>query len=195
MSTTVDVPESSNVEKGRPVAADAAARPGGSNKALAIIDFILRLGAIAAALGAAATMGTAEQTLPFFTQFFQFEASYDSFPTFEFFLISMSLVGGYLVLSLPFSVVTIIRPHAVGARLLLLILDAVFLTLAASSASASAGIVYLAHNGDQDTNWIAVCNQFGDFCMATSSAVVSAFVAVTALLLMVVMSGVALRNH
>ncbi|XP_028795508.1 casparian strip membrane protein 1-like [Neltuma alba] len=195
MSTAVDVPESSNVEKGKAVAADAAARPGGSKKGLAIMDFILRLGAIAAALGAAATMGTAEQTLPFVTQFFQFEASYDSFPTFTFFLISMAIVGGYLVLSLPFSIVTIIRPHALGARLLLLILDTFFLTLAASSASASAGIAYLAHNGNQDTNWFAICNQFGEFCLASSSAVVSAFVAVAAMFLMVVLSGVALRSH
>ncbi|KAK4281690.1 hypothetical protein QN277_013152 [Acacia crassicarpa] len=194
MSTSVDVPESSNVEKGRGVTV-AAARPGGTKKGLAIMDFILRLGGIAAAISAAAIMGTADQTLPFFTQFFQFEASYDSFPTFEFFLISMAIVGAYLVLSLPFSVVTIIRPHADGARLLLLILDTVFLTLATSSAAASAGIVYLAHNGDQNTNWIAICNQFGDFCLATSSAVVAAFAAVVILALTVVMSGVALRSR
>jgi len=37
----------------------------------------------------------------------------------------MALVGGYLVLSLPFSVVAIIRPHAVGPRLFLIILDTV----------------------------------------------------------------------
>jgi hypothetical protein len=48
------------------------------------VDFILRLGAVAAALGAAATMGMSDQTLPFFTQFFQFEASYDSFTTFQY---------------------------------------------------------------------------------------------------------------
>ncbi|KAI9090750.1 hypothetical protein K1719_028603 [Acacia pycnantha] len=170
MSSYVDVPESSNVEKGGVTV--AAARPGGTKKGLAIMDFILRLGAIAAAISAAAIMGTADQTLPFFTQFFQFEASYDSFPTFEFFLISMAIVGAYLVLSLPFSVVTIIRPHADGARLLLLILDTVFLTLATSSAAASAGIVYLAHN-----------------------AVVAAFAAVVILALTVVMSGVALRSR
>lgn len=40
------------------------------------MDFILRLGAIASALGAAATMATSDETFPFFTQFFQFEASY-----------------------------------------------------------------------------------------------------------------------
>jgi len=81
MSTTVDVPESSNVAKGKAI---AVARPGGWKKGLAIMDFILRLGGIAASLGAAATMGTSDQTLPFFTQFFQFEASYDSFTTFQY---------------------------------------------------------------------------------------------------------------
>jgi len=83
MSTTIDVPESSNVAKGKAIAV-APPRPGGWKKGVAIMDFILRLGAIAAALGAAATMGTSDQTLPFFTQFFQFEASYDSFTTFQY---------------------------------------------------------------------------------------------------------------
>src|ERR1044072_8079109 len=84
MSTTIDVPESSKVPKaGKPVLV-ATPRPGGWKKRTAIMDFILRLGAIAAALGAAATMGTSDQTLPFFTQFFQFEASYDSFTTFQY---------------------------------------------------------------------------------------------------------------
>ena len=83
MSTTIDVPESSNVAKGKAVLV-APPRPGGWKKGVAIMDFILRLGAIAAALGAAATMGTSDQTLPFFTQFFQFEASYDSFTSFQY---------------------------------------------------------------------------------------------------------------
>ncbi|XP_061347745.1 casparian strip membrane protein 2 [Gastrolobium bilobum] len=193
MSTTIDVPESSKVSKGKTVLV-APPRPGGWKKGIAIMDFILRLGAIAAALGAAATMGTSDQKLPFFTQFFQFEASYDNFSTFQFFVITMALVGGYLVLSLPFSIVTIVRPHAVGPRLFLIILDTVFLTLATASAASAAAIVYLAHNGNQNSNWLAICNQFGDFCSQTSGAVVSSFVAVVIFVLLIVMSALALKK-
>ncbi|KAI4348932.1 hypothetical protein L6164_009593 [Bauhinia variegata] len=195
MSTKIDVPEeSSHVAKEKATVA-VAPKQGGWKKGVGIMDFILRLGAIAASLGAAATMGTSDETIPFFTQFFQFEASYDSFPTFQFFVIALALVGGYLVLSLPFSIITIVRPHAVGARLLLIILDTVFLTLTAASAAAAADIVYLAHNGNQDTNWIAICNQFGDFCRAVSGAVVSSFVAVVLFVLLIVMSALALMRH
>ncbi|CAJ2672753.1 unnamed protein product [Trifolium pratense] len=194
MSTTIDVPESSNT-KGKTILLGNPARPGGWKKGIAIMDFILRLGAVAAALGAAATMGMSDQTLPFFTQFFQFEASYDSFTTFQFFVISMALVAGYLVLSLPFSIVAIIRPHATGPRLFLIILDTVFLTLATSSGASAAAIVYLAHNGNQDTNWLAICNQFGDFCAQTSGAVVSSFVTVVILVVLIVMSALALGRH
>ncbi|WJX17925.1 hypothetical protein P8452_07783 [Trifolium repens] len=194
MSTTIDVPESSNI-KGKTILLGGPARPGGWKKGIAIMDFILRLGAVAAALGAAATMGMSDQTLPFFTQFFQFEASYDSFTTFQFFVISMALVAGYLVLSLPFSIVAIVRPHATGPRLFLIILDTVFLTLATASGASAAAIVYLAHNGNQDTNWIAICNQFGDFCAQTSGAVVSSFVAVVILVVLIVMSALALGRH
>lgn len=56
----------------------------GWKKGIAITDFVLRLGAIASALGATATMGTSDETLPFFTQFFQFEASYDDMPAFSY---------------------------------------------------------------------------------------------------------------
>lgn len=57
---------------------------GGWKKGVAIFDFILRLCGIAAALAATATMGTTDQTLPFFTQFFQFQASYDDLPAFTY---------------------------------------------------------------------------------------------------------------
>ncbi|XP_061353454.1 casparian strip membrane protein 1-like [Gastrolobium bilobum] len=194
MSTTIEVEESSKVAKGK-AALLAAPRPGGWKKGIAIMDFILRLGAIAAALGAAATMGTSDQKLPFFTQFFQFEASYDNFSAFQFFVITMALVGGYLVLSLPLSIVAIVRPRAVGPRLFLIILDTVFLTLASASAASAASIVYLAHNGDQSTNWLAICNQFGNFCSQTSGAVVSSFVAVVVLVLLIVMSAIAIGKH
>ena len=83
MSTTIDVPESSYVAKGKAVLA-APQRPGGWKKGVAIMDFILRLGAIAAVIGAAATMATADQSLSFVTQFFTFEASYDSFSSFQY---------------------------------------------------------------------------------------------------------------
>ncbi|KAL6528948.1 hypothetical protein OROMI_028834 [Orobanche minor] len=174
MSTNIDIQESSKSTKGKAVLVTAPARPGGWKKGIAIMDFILRLGAIAAALGAAATMRMSDQTLTFFTQFFQFEASYDSFTAFQ---------------------VAIIRPHATGPRLFFVILDTVFLTLATASAASAAAIVYLAHNGNQDTNWLAICNQFGDFCAQTSEAVVSSFITMVVLVMLIVMSALAIGKH
>lgn len=54
----------------------------GWKRGVGIIDLILRVCAITATLAAAAVMGTTDQNLPFFTRFFQFQASYDDFPTF-----------------------------------------------------------------------------------------------------------------
>ncbi|KAK6244485.1 hypothetical protein QUC31_010894 [Theobroma cacao] len=192
----IDVPESSAVAKGKaPLIATPREQKSGFKKGLGIFDFLLRLGAIIAALAAAATMGTSDETLPFFTQFFQFEASYDDLPTFMFFVIAMALIGGYLVLSLPFSIVTIVRPHAVAPRLLLFILDIVALTLTTAAGAAAAAIVYLAHNGNPNTNWLAICQQFGDFCQKVSGAVVASFVTVVVLMSLVLLSGVALKKH
>ncbi|XP_022747501.1 casparian strip membrane protein 1-like [Durio zibethinus] len=193
---TIDVPESSTAAKGEaPLIATPKEQKSGLKKGMGIFDFLLRLAAIIAALAAAATMGTSDETLPFFTQFFQFEASYDDLPTFMFFVIAMALVAGYLVLSLPCSIITIVRPRAVAPRLLLFILDIVALTLATAAAAAAAAIVYLAHTGNPNTNWLAICQQFGDFCQKVSGAVVASFVNVVVLMLLILLSGFALKKQ
>ncbi|QHO31087.1 hypothetical protein HN51_019342 [Arachis hypogaea] len=167
---------------------------GGWKKGVAILDFILRLGAIGAAFGAAILMGNNEQVLPFFTQFFQFHAQWDDFPMFRFFVVANAAVAGFLILSLPFSIVCIVRPLAAGPRLLLLIIDTVMMAFVIAAASAAAAVVYLAHNGSQDANWMAVCQQFTDFCQVTSEAVVVSFVAAVFLSFLVFVSSLALKR-
>ncbi|KAJ8534051.1 hypothetical protein K7X08_007375 [Anisodus acutangulus] len=205
-STKIDVVETNKERKGKapllgtaaPVVAAATTAEhakGGAKRGIAIFDLILRIAAFASALGAAVAMGTTEETLPFFTQFFQFEASYDDLPTFTFFVVAMAIVVAYLVLSVPFSIVCIVRPYAVVSRLLLIIFDTVIIALATGAAGSAAAIVYLAHNGNQDANWLAICQQFGDFCQRASGAVVAAFITVVILIFMVVLSASALRRH
>jgi hypothetical protein len=92
-----DVPESSAIAKGKaPLVAVVAKQRGGWKRGVAIFDFLLRIGAITAALAAASIMGTSQETLPFFTQFFQFQASYSDLPTFQYVIIfnlSLSLAS------------------------------------------------------------------------------------------------------
>ena len=86
-STTIDVGEPSTVTKStsheKKKGFVAAAARGGYKRGLAIFDFLLRLAAIGITIGASSVMFTAEETLPFFTQFLQFQAGYDDFPTFQ----------------------------------------------------------------------------------------------------------------
>ncbi|GMG98432.1 hypothetical protein Nepgr_000272 [Nepenthes gracilis] len=204
-SKTINIKESKSESKGKELAGGpppavvattkAASMAGGGKRGVAILDFILRLCAIAAALGATITMGTTDQTLPFFTQFFQFQASYDDLPAFSFFVVANAIASGYLVLSLPFSVVTIVRPNAVGIRLLLLVLDTVMVALTTAGAGAAAAIVYLAHKGNTSTNWVAICQQYGNFCQRVSGAVVASFIAALIFILLVLLSAVSLRRN
>lgn len=98
-STTIDVPESSAVFKGKtPLVAVVSKQKGGWKRGVSIFDFLLRIGAITAALAAASTMGTSQETLPFFTQFFQFQASYDDLPTFQYVIFILFLSNLYLAL-------------------------------------------------------------------------------------------------
>ncbi|XP_033147443.1 casparian strip membrane protein 1 isoform X1 [Brassica rapa] len=232
-STTIEVGEPSTVTKSTShVVVDekkkkgfvAATAGGGYKRGLAIFDFLLRLAAIVTTITSSSVMYTAEETLPFFTQFLQFQAGYDDFATFQFFVIAIAMVASYLVLSLPFSIVTIIRPLAAAPRLILLISDTVasltklfqillqnyrfhrnssssyvmvkvVVTLATSAAAAAAAIVYLAHNGNPNTNWLPICQQFGDFCQAVSSAVVASSIAVVFFIILIVISAIALKKH
>ncbi|MFQ6622179.1 hypothetical protein Gotur_002507 [Gossypium turneri] len=193
----IDVPaESSAAVKGKaPLIASQREEKRGLNRGFGIADFLLRLGAIISTIAAAATMGTSDETLPLFTQFFQFEASFDDLPTFLYFVIAMALVGGYLLLSLPFSIVTIVRPIAVAPRLLLFILDTVTLTFATAASGAAAAIVYLSETGNPNTNWLAICDQFEDFCSKVSGAVVASFVTVVVFVVLVILSGFALKRQ
>ncbi|KAK7338406.1 hypothetical protein VNO77_19013 [Canavalia gladiata] len=162
-------------------------------KGIAITDFVLRLGAIGAAMGSAVTMGTNEEQLPFFTQFLQFHAQWNQFPMFGFFVIANGVISGYAILSLPFSYACIVRPKAVAPRLLLVTFDTVMTGLITAAASAAAAIVYLGHNGSEEPNWMAFCSGFKNFCQAASQAVVTSFIASLFMISLVSLSPFALK--
>lgn len=66
------------------------------------------------------------------------------------------------------------------------------LTAAASSATA---IVYLAHNGDSEANWVAICLRFDGFCQRISGSVVASFIGVVFFIVLVVMSALIMRRR
>ncbi|KAF6165839.1 hypothetical protein GIB67_012736 [Kingdonia uniflora] len=163
-------------------------------KGAAVLDFFLRLVALAASLVATITLGTASQTLPFVTNYFQFKATFEDLPAMLYFVIVFAIASVYLFLSLPFSFISCIRPHKGGARVFLLICDTVMVALTASAASAATAIVYLAHTGNSRANWIAICEQFNEYCQGISGSMVPAFIATGILILLVVMSALVLRK-
>ncbi|MFS7946633.1 Casparian strip membrane protein 1 [Helianthus anomalus] len=203
-STTINITETPKERKGKapllatppasssikPVVQKAPKR--GYKRGLAILDVVLRIAGIAAALGAAIAMASTEETLPFFTQFFQFKARYYDLPAFTFFVIANSITAAYLALSIPISIVCIVRPHLVAPRIILIFLDTVMVALTTAAAAGAASIVYLAHNGNSDANWPAICQQFNDFCQEVSGAVVASFLTVVVLMVLDVLSAFSL---
>ncbi|XP_057448201.1 casparian strip membrane protein 1-like [Lotus japonicus] len=167
----------------------------GMKRGLSIMDFILRIVAAAATLGGAVGMGTAEESLPFVTNFMQFRAEYDDLPSFVFFVLANSLVCGYLVLSLILSVFHIVRSSAVKSRVLLIVFDTVMLGLLIAGASAAAAIVYLAHNGNSKANWFPICQQFNNYCQQASGSVVGSYIAVAFLIILILLSAAAISRH
>ncbi|CAL5055842.1 unnamed protein product [Urochloa decumbens] len=126
------------------VASASGGRSRAASRGLAVLDLILRFVAVIGTVGSAIAMGTTNQTLPFFTQFLLFKAQYDDLPTLTFFVVVNSIVAAYLVLSIPLSIVHIIRSRAKYSRLVLVFFDAAMLALVTSAASAATAIVYLA---------------------------------------------------
>ncbi|CAO2047521.1 unnamed protein product [Urochloa humidicola] len=166
-----------------------------ASRGLGVVDLILRIVAVIGTVGSAIAMGTTNQTLPFFTQFLRFKAQYDDLPTLTFFVVVNSIVAAYLVLSIPLSIVHIIRSRAKYSRLVLVFFDAAMLALVTSAASAAAAIVYLAHKGNARANWFAICQQFDAFCERISGSLIGSFAAMALLLLLIVLSAAALARR
>nr|CAJ86161.1 H0913C04.2 [Oryza sativa] len=113
----------------------------------------------------------------------------------RFFLVANAIVAGYLVLSLPFSAVLVIRPQTIGLRLLLLVCDMIMAAMLTAAASAAAAIVDLAHNGNLRANWVAICMQFHGFCQRTSGSVVASFLTVVILMFLVILAACSIRKR
>jgi len=161
---------------------------GGKRRGLAVLDFLLRLLAFGAAVSAAITMGTTNETLSFFTQFFQFQANFSDLSAFIYFVIANAVVGGYLLLSLPISIFNIVRPRAAVSRVFLIFFDTVMVALGTSGAAAATAIVYVASKGNARTNWFAICQQFNSFCGHAIGGIGASFAGVLLLILLVLLS-------
>ncbi|XP_031287949.1 casparian strip membrane protein 1-like [Pistacia vera] len=171
---------------------DNTARPTlGLSRGISILDLILRIIAAIGTLASAVAMGTTEQTLPIFSQFI-FRAKYNDLPTLTFFVIANSIVCGYLVLFLPLSIFHVIKTSAKISRLVLLVFDTVMLALITAGASAATAIVYLAHEGNSNANWLAICQQFNTFCQRISGSLIGSFGAAILLVFLIIISAVSI---
>ncbi|CAL4885335.1 unnamed protein product [Urochloa decumbens] len=177
------------------VASASGGRSRAASRGLAVLDLILRIVAVIGTVGSAIAMGTTNQTLPFFTQFLRFKAQYDDLPTLTFFVVVNSIVAAYLVLSIPLSIVHIMRSRAKYSWLVLVFFDAAMLALVTSAASAATAIVYLAHKGNARANWFAICQQFDAFCERISGSLIGSFAAMAMLVLLIVLSAAALARR
>ncbi|KAF0925302.1 hypothetical protein E2562_016001 [Oryza meyeriana var. granulata] len=167
----------------------------GLRRCMGLIDFVLRVAAFGPTLAAAISIGTSDERLSVFTNFFQFRARFDDFPAFTFFMVANAIAAGYMVLSLPFSAATIMSSKATGVKLLLLVCDTIMAMLLTAAAAAATAMVYVAHEGNLRANWVPICLQFHGFCQRTSGAVIASFLAVFVLMILIVMAACTMRRH
>ncbi|XP_058736394.1 casparian strip membrane protein 3 [Vicia villosa] len=173
----------------------SSTQKGSIKRGVSIIDFILRLIAIGATLGSAIAMGTTNESLPFFTQFIRFRAKYDDLPTLRFFVAASAIASGYLMLSLPLSILHIIRSSARMTRVILIILDTIMLASLTAGSSAAASIVYLAHKGNAKANWFAFCQQYNSFCDRISGSMIGSFIAIPLFIILILLSALVLSRR
>ena len=137
------------------------------------------------------------------------------------FVIVNAIVCAYFVLTIPLSIVHIMRSAARGSRILLVILDTVnnttqiswffvykvlfnemlwlflkiMLGLLTAGASAATSIVYLAHNGNNSANWLAVCQQYNDFCQRASGSLIGSYGGIVVFILVILLAAIALSRQ
>ncbi|KAE8657424.1 hypothetical protein F3Y22_tig00116995pilonHSYRG00083 [Hibiscus syriacus] len=160
---------------------------------VAILDFVLRFLAAGGTLASAMTMGTAEETV-LVSQSILLNAKFSDLPMFTFFVIANSVACAYLVLSLPLSFYHIFRRAAKKSRLVLVTFDTAMLALVTAGASTAASIVYLAHEGNANANWSAVCQQLDSFCERTSGSLITSFISAFVLMFVIVSSAIAISH-
>uniref|UniRef100_A0A0D9VHH8 CASP-like protein n=1 Tax=Leersia perrieri TaxID=77586 RepID=A0A0D9VHH8_9ORYZ len=165
------------------------------SRLLSVTDIVLRFLAIGGTAASAIAMATTSETLPFSMPFVRFRAEYSDLPSFMFFVVANSVVCGYLVLSLPASVVHVFRPRARCSRVALVFFDTVMLALVTAGASAAAVIVYLAHRGSAKPNWFGICQQLTSFCGRVTGSLVGSFAAAVMLVTLVFLSALALAGR
>ncbi|KAL8044104.1 hypothetical protein ABFX02_08G024800 [Erythranthe guttata] len=184
------VPQESAVE----VSEEDAPPKTAPSKGLSIVDFVMRIVAAIATLGSTIAVGTTNQTLPMFTQFIRFKARYQDLPTFTFFVVTNGIATAYLVLSLVLSILHIFMTGAKVTRTVLIILDMIILALLTAGASSAAAIVHLAHTGNVEANWSAICQQYNSFCERVSGSLVGSFLGILVLMLLIILSAIALSR-
>ncbi|GMI99888.1 CASP-like protein 1A1 [Hibiscus trionum] len=159
-----------------------------------ILEFLLRFLAAGGTLASAMAMGTAEETVPLLSQSVLLNAKFSDLPMFTFFVIANSVACAYLVLSLPLSFYHIIKRADKNTRLILVTFDTAMLALVTAGASAAASIVYLAHEGNANANWSAVCQQLDSFCERTSGSLIASFASAFVLILVIISSAIAISH-
>lgn len=165
------------------------------NKGVSKLDFIMRIVAMFGTLGSVIAMSTINQTLPFSMQFFRFGIKHNGLPTFTFFVVANVMAFCYLVLSLALSIFHIVKSAAGITRVILIFLDTTMLALLTSGASAAAGIVHLAHNGNAQATPVTICQQHGSFCERVSGSLVGSYIGCLVFLLLIVLSALALSRN
>lgn len=69
------------------------------------------------------------------------------------------------------------------------------LGLLTAAASAAAAIVYIAHYGNPNTNWFAICQQYNNFCERISGSLIGSFLAVFLFIILILLSAVAISRN
>ncbi|XP_074586960.1 CASP-like protein 1C2 [Curcuma longa] len=132
------------------------------------IHIFLRLLAAFGALVASILMGLNEQTS--IVAGFTIKASYESSPTFKFFVIGNGIVCVYLFGSLLLFSKSL-------ERCVIDILDLVNLSLLTASASAATAIGYVGRYGNEKIGWMKVCPLVEEFCRRSFLAVACSYAA------------------
>lgn len=66
------------------------------------------------------------------------------------------------------------------------------LALIIAGASSATAIVYLAHHGNSNANWLAICQQFKSFCQRISGSLIGSFGAAVLLFFIIIISAVSI---
>ncbi|KAI4372481.1 hypothetical protein MLD38_010705 [Melastoma candidum] len=169
-------------------------RPGAAHAGLRIVLFALGLTSVVVMLQSKQTVYVSVPGVPYPVPV---QAKWTQSPAFVYFVVAMSIVGLYGLITAIAALCFALKKTAsrAGALLVYLIWDVVMLGLVASTAGTAGATAYIGFEGNKNAGWAKICDVYGTFCHRVAASIIISLIAGIVLIILIILSAHSLHRR